>query len=170
MSETLPSNTREFIKLLPKDRSDPELAKTIEKFSGMYGEGYVNSIIWSQEEAREVLNEIGINDNSTFFNFYLHSFEQPDAFRSEDLYGLSEIFDDFKEPFWPEFQTDSRQILRISSIEGEFSLFYDVKSDEVYGVDWGEMKEFFQGNIGAKFNTFYDYLAWYYSDVDEQNI
>ncbi len=167
MSEILPPNSREFISQLPKKRSDPSIAKTIEKFKGMYGDDYVNSIIWSQEEAKKVLNQLGIEPTSTFYNFYLHAFEDPEAYRSEDLYALSEIHEDFKAPFWPELQSNSNHILRISSIEGEYSLFYDVKTDSVYGIDWGQKTDFIHGNISPKFNSFYDYLEWYYSSVDD---
>lgn len=167
MSESLPEMIREFIKPLPLSRDDESLAETIEKFKKLYGEEYVNSQIWCKEDAENILNEMGVESDTTLYKFYLNSFESPNVFRSEDLYGLIEIYQDYKDPFGSELNGNSRKVLRISSIEGEYSLFYDIRSGQVYGVDWKDKSEFINGNLDPLFNSFYEFLTWYYSDAEE---
>ena len=61
MREELPEILSKYIEPLPISRQEPSVAKTIEKFTKLYGEGYVNSQIWTQEEAEKVLNEMGVD-------------------------------------------------------------------------------------------------------------
>ncbi len=164
MNELLPDILKQYIKPLAADRSDPGIVKIIEKFTDLYGEDYINSQILTQHDAKGALNKLGINEATSFYSFYLHSFEPPETYRSEDIFGLIEILGAKREAFESELPNN---FLRISSIEGEFSLFYDINKDDVYGVDWSESKDFIEGRLTPKFNSFFEFLNWYYSNAEE---
>ncbi|HHD79432.1 MAG TPA: hypothetical protein ENK98_07365 [Epsilonproteobacteria bacterium] len=124
-----------------------------------------------QEERKRALKNMGIDEekNDVFLEFYLNGAEYPKAYRIETLVSLEEILDDYKNPFWgDEYPGIEQRYLRISSIEGEGSLFYDKKTDAVYDVDWNEMDDLIAGTLEPKFNSFYDFLEWYYGDEDEE--
>ena len=128
---------------------------------------YINSIIWTQEEAKNILKEIGVLEDTSFYDFYLNVIDEPEAYRAEDFYGLSQILEDYKNPFWSRYPEIGKRYLQLSSIEGEYSYFYDKETDALYGVDWGEMDDFIAGKLKPLFTSFYDFLEWYYSEEDE---
>lgn len=168
MSSLIPNNAKNYLKLLPTDNSDSEVQAKIEKFRNMYGDKYVESIIWTQEDAKSVLAQLGFDSDSCIYNFYLNVIDLPECYRSQEIYGLSEILDDYKTPFWGQkYPNIQDRYLLLSSIEGEFSYFYDKDSDAVYGVDWGDMSDFVAGSVNPIFDTFYSFLEWYYSEEDE---
>ena len=164
----LPENVKNYLELLPKDKNDEKVIREINYFKKLYNENYINSIIWTQEEAELALDTVGVDSNTTFYTFYLNSFEQPVAYRSENIYGLSEILENYQQPFWGDkYPNIERRYLQLSSIEGEYSYFYDKETDALYGVDWGEMDDFMNGNLKPLFTSFYDFLEWYYGEEDE---
>jgi len=163
----LPKSIKKYLELLPKDKTNQEVIKNIEDFSSLYGSDYVNAIIWTQIEAKEALNQIGIEEDKTFYKFYLHSSEELDSYR-ENIYGLSQIVEDYEESFWEDrYPQIGERYLQMSSIEGEWSYFYDKETDAVYGVDWNEMDDFVAGKLKPLFTSFYDFLEWYYSEDEE---
>jgi len=165
--DLIPSNVKKHINILPKNKDNKTLVENIKEFRGVYGDDYVDSIIWCQEDAKKVISHLGIDHHSTFSFFYLHAFELPEAFRSEELYGLSEIFEDFKDSFWEGRYTEiNSRYIQLSSIEGEFSYFYDKKTDAVYGVDWIDMNSFIKGELPSLFPTFFIFLEWYFSEIE----
>ena len=68
---------------------------------------------------------------------------------------------------WKKYPQIGKRYLQLSSIEGEYSYFYDKETDALYGVDWGEMDDFMAGKLKPLFTSFYDFLEWYYSEEDE---
>lgn len=92
----------------------------------------------------------------------------PDVYRSNEIFGLSEIRDDFRSPFWGEkYNKITDRFLLLSSVEGEYSYFYDKINDCIFGVDWKEMDDFINGKLSPLFNTSFDFLDWYFSEQDE---
>ena len=165
----LPQNVNAYIDALPIDRNELELVSEIERFRSLYGDEYVNSIIWCQEDAKAAFKCLGIDRNSLFGKFYLHSFESPEIFRSEDLFGLSEILENFKNSFWDErYNKIGNRYLQLSSLEGEYSYFYDKLNDAIYGVSWNEMEIFMKGELPPLFPTFFEFIQWYYSEKSEE--
>lgn len=168
MNNCIPENTQKYLDPLPENRESSAVLSEIQEFRGLYGDEYVESIIWTQQDAKVILDELGIKRGTTFFNFYLHRFNFPDYYRSVSIYGLSEILEDYRKPFWGEkYKNIQNKYLQLSSLEGEYSYFYDKVDDSVYGVDWRDMNEFVLGNTKPLFATFYNFLQWYYYDDDE---
>ena len=167
MAKYLPDCVGEFVEALPESRTNEAVEKNIKEFGDMYGAKYVESVVWSQDDARQILKEMGLHENMSFFDFYLHSFELPDVYRSEDLYGLSEIYSDFKESYWTgRYPSINEKYLQLSSIEGEYSYFYKKDSDEVFGVGFDQMNAFMAGELKPLFPSFYEFLNWYFSDKE----
>ena len=167
-NKMLPKNMISHVEPLPKNMKDSKVMEEYNKFKNLYGNDYVKSIIWTQEQAKEKLNELGVKPNSTFFELYLNSFYDPDNIKLDQLYGLSEIYEDYKNPFWADkYPNITDRYLQISSIEGEHSYFYDKETDAVYSVDWGEMDDFMAGKLEPQWKSFYDFLEWYYCEDED---
>jgi len=165
-----PNNAAKYIKKMPNHDNEQEIVDIIEKFQKLYGEKYVNSLILTQDKAKKVLDELNVNKvkNQIFYEFYLSRSSEPDNNYKDLLYGLSEIYENYKNSFWKDqYPNLTDRYLQISSIEGEGSYFYDKETDAVYDVNWNEMNNFVEGNLKPMFSSFYDFLEWYYSDEDE---
>ncbi|WP_263834051.1 hypothetical protein [Sulfurospirillum oryzae] len=81
---------------------------------------------------------------------------------------LKEIVEEYRHPFWGDkYPGIEQKYLRISSIEGEGSYFYDKETDAVYEVEWKDMDDFMAGKLQPLFTSFYDFLEWYYSEENE---
>jgi hypothetical protein len=168
MTKNLPKTTLPYIEPLPADVSDENVLNQINKFRKLYGDNYVNSIIWTVEDAKNTLDKLGVPDSSSLFWFCLNAFELPDTYRSEELFGLSQVRDDFNNPFWGDkFNNIEMDFLLLSSVEGEYSYFYDKRSDSVFGVGWDEMEKLVNGSIEPLFASSFDFLDWYFSSEDE---
>lgn len=63
-----------------------------------------------------------------------------------------------------EENTAGSRYLRFTSIEVEGSYFYDVESDAVFDVSWGEEELLDLGQKQPCFTSFSNFLEWYYSD------
>ena len=120
--------------------------------------------------SKKALKTIGLKKETTFYKYYHDFYDLPDSDNcpGEELYGLKEILEDYKDPFWGEkYPGIEKKYLQFTSIEGEGSYFYDKQTDAVYDVDWNQMDDFMQGKLKPWFNSFYDFLEWYYSEADE---
>ncbi len=169
MARNLPDCVFGFVEELPESRKNEIVERNIKEFGDLYGEKYVESVVWSQEDARRILSEMGVHENTLIFEFYLYSFELPDVFRTEALYGLSEIYADFKNSYWGEKHPEiSEKYLQLSSIEGEYSYFYKKESGEVFGVALDKIDLLVAGEIEPLFYSFYEFLNWYFSDDTEK--
>ena len=81
------------------------------------------------------------------------------------MYDLEEILQNYNQPFWGQkYPGIEQRYLQLSSIEGEYSYFYDKETDALYGVDWKDMDDFIAGKHTPLFTSFYDFLEWYYSE------
>ena len=168
MNKEITENVKNFLTPLPKDKTDHSVKKNMKILRNLYGDTYVESLIWTQEDARQVLCILGIDQGAPFYNFYLNSIEEANCYRSENIYGLSEVLEGFRNPFWGEKYPDiEKKYLQISSIEGEYSYFYNKQDDSVYGVDWCDMNDFTNDKLVPLYASFNDFLEWYYSDEDE---
>ncbi len=157
----LPNNVLTYQKELmrPETRGD----KKVRDFESMFS-------ILTLKEAADILDKMRIKKDTTFYNYYLNFLPSGAHFRGDSdlLYDLDEIYEDYKQPFWSRYKEIGERYLQLSSIEGEWSYFYDKETDAVYGVDWSEMDDFINGKLEPLFNSFYDFLEWYYSDDNEE--
>ena len=96
--------------------------------------------------------------NSAFIDFYSVVAFVPLGFGSE-LFNLESILEE---------NVAGSRYLRFTSIEGEGSYFYDVETDAVYDVKWGEEELMESGQKQPWFTSFYDFIEWYYSDAVTQ--
>jgi len=128
-----------------------------------------NEVILTKESRKWFKDNLGIKYlDSAFIDFY--SFCAGGCGPNDEadcLYGLEEILENYKNSFWSRYQQIGKRYLQLSSIEGEYSYFYDKETDALYGVDWGEMDDFIAGKLKPLFTSFYDFLEWYYSEEDE---
>jgi hypothetical protein len=160
----LPKCLDKYSEARPKDSSDLKAIELIEKFRKLYGDDYINSIIFTQEDAVKALNDLHIKENTTFFKYYLQTYDEPDIYHGDLIYGLSEVLENAKNPFHSKYPEIGKRYLQLSSIEGEYSYFYDKETDYLYGIDWSEMDDFFVKRKLKEplFKSFYDFLGWYY--------
>ena len=95
---------------------------------------------------------------------------------TNELLSLEQILENYNDPsfWWDDIDDDikkqypdaAKRYLPISTQEGEGGLYYDTKTDSVYDVDWGEEEDMISGKLKPMFNSFYDFLEWYYGDED----
>ena len=84
-----------------------------------------NDVVLTKESREWFKDKLGLkNIDSVFVDFY--SFVIGPMGRGGQLYDLEQIIEDHKNPFWGEqYPNIQDRYLRISSIEGEHSYFYD---------------------------------------------
>ena len=158
--------------LRPIDINDDKSIRIINSYTnGGDRDSYIYELIITIYEAKKALDTMNIDKHTAFYEFYstyicIDSSEQEDA---DLMYDLNEILEDYKNPFclWDKYPSIGKRYLQLSSIEGEWSYFYDKETDALYGVDWGEMDDFMAGKLDPLFTSFYDFLEWYYSEEDE---
>ena len=167
----LPKKVKKYFYELPKNRNNQKVIEEINYWKNRNTKSdIINSFILSQEDSEKALKTIGLKINTTFYKYYHDFYDLPDSDNcpGEELYGLKEILEDYKDPFWGRKYPDiEKKYLQFTSIEGEGSYFYDKQTDAVYDVDWNQMDDFMQGKLKPWFNSFYDFLEWYYSEEDE---
>ncbi len=154
----------------PGKRDSDEGIKEIEDYKSMgYSDKYIETAIISIEDAEQALKNMEINQKTIIYQYYLNGFDSMKYEIIDDrLYGISEILENYNQPFWSnEYPDIEKRYLQLSSIEGEYSYFYDKETDYLYGVDWGEMDDFMAGKLKPLFTSFYDFLEWYYSEEEE---
>lgn len=164
----LPENIYKFRNKFPENRDSNEYKKLIDDYIEIgYDLNDIESFIVTRYDARNVMNGLGINQDSAFYEYYLDGYENPSSGEKVPLYGLQEILDEAKDPYWKQYAQIGKRYLQLSSIEGEWSYFYDRDTDAVYGVDWGEMDDFAEEKLSPLFDSFNDFLVSYYSDNNE---
>ena len=160
----MPANIK-IIKTMKNRNSDEFNQEKKECLRNGYTEKDIDKMIITQDDRIGVLKDMKINDNTTFYEFFKNYAEESSRHNVDLLYGLCEIYEDYKQPFHADnYPNITDRYLRISSIEGEGSYFYDKKTDAVYDVDWGDMDDFMSGKLKPIFTSFYAFLEWYYSE------
>ena len=124
-----------------------------------------NELVLTSEARKWFVESLGIkNVDSSFvdlYSFYVGG--RGPCELAAPLYTLDEVVENYKSPFWGGDCTGiEKRYLQISSIEGEHSLFFDKDTDQVFSVDWSEMKKFNSGELTPKFKNFDDFLLWYF--------
>ena len=166
----LPNNLREWFVNRSNNRSDDDAQSLIKDYIDCgYNNDEINELIVTTSEAIKILDELEINKKTAFYEFYskfsgVDSSEQANA---DLMYSLDDIYEAFKNSFWEEYPQIGKRYFRMSSIEGEWSYFYDKETDALYGVDWDEMDDLIAGKLKPLFTSFYDFLEWYYSEDEE---
>jgi len=167
----LPNKIRKNIITYPKTRNEHDAIEKLKELQSIgYDDQTLKSMVISQEDAMLTMKEMNISEDTAFYEFYLNGFKELNYNIEDDLlYGLDEIYENYKNPFylWKKYPQIGKRYLQLSSIEGEWSYFYDKETDAVYGVDWGEMDDFMAGKLKPLLTSFYDFLEWYYSKEDE---
>jgi hypothetical protein len=140
--------------------------------------GENNTLLYPTEEDKKWMQKnLGIiNIDSAFVDYY-SIFALPPLGNGDELLSLQEIVDEYNEPYfwWDDIDEDIKQkfpdapkrYIQFSSIEGGGSYFYDNKTDKVYNVNWGEEEAMITGKLKPMFNSFYDFLEWYYDEDEE---
>ena len=113
----------------------------------------LDSLLVTQQQASRAMESLRIPDKSTFYKL-MQLYRDFPLGKGEELYNLSLIVEE---------NTAGSRYLRFTSIEGEGSYFYDVETDAVYDVNWGEEELMESGQKEPWFTSFSDFLEWYYS-------
>jgi len=133
-------------------------------FENSYDERRGSFIFATDKHKAFYSKNLGIKKiDSAFINYYsVVGF--PPIGQGEELYTLNDILE-AKEEEDEELPSEiGSRYLRFTSIEGEGSYYYDVETDAVYDVNWGEEQVMVSGDKEPWFTSFYDFLEWYYSD------
>ena len=109
----------------------------------------LSKMFTNQQRAGLIMDSLGVNPDSSFYKAFKKYWEFPRG-RGEEISAISVIEEDARNSFWEEEYPDiSQKFLQLSSIEGEGSYFYEIATDSVFDVAWGD-----------------DFLNWYYSDSE----
>lgn len=144
----------ENLRPLSKSEYDAEIEKA--KKNGYHVPDVdFESLLVTPQQASKAMESLRIADNSTFYKMMLLYRDFPLG-KGEELSNLSVIIED---------NMDSSRYLRFTASEGEGSYFYDVETDAVYDVNWGEEELMESGQKQPWFISFSDFVEWYYSDI-----
>ena len=148
----------------PKEQSEFDDARQLIMEQGLDLDFYNRERFLTQDDVSKILEKNNVNENSAFYDFFVKYFELPNG-KGEDLDSIPVILsNDYWSDEYPEI---GERYLQLTSIEGEGSYFYDKETDAVYDVNWGEEEEMISGKMQPWFTSFYDFLEWYYGDIDE---
>ena len=127
-----------------------------------------NEVVLTNDSRIWFGTNLGIqNINSAFIDYYAFAIGGCEGEKS-CLFDLDAIFDAYENPFWgDQYPGIEKKYLQLSSIEGEYSYFYDKETDAMYGVDWDEMDDLIAGKLKPLVTSFYDFLEWYYTEDEE---
>lgn len=114
-----------------------------------------DSLLVTPQQASQAMESFKISDKSAFYKL-MQLYRDLPLGKGEELYNLNLIVEE---------NTAGSRYLRFTSIEGEGSYFYDVETDAVYDVNWGEEELMESGQKEPWFNSFSDFLEWYYSEA-----
>ncbi len=146
----------------PKKPQEFDEARNLIIEQGLDIDFYNQQRFLTQSDVAKALEFLKVNKDSAFYDFFLRDFDSPKG-KGEELEAITAIItDDYWEDEYPGI---SKRYLRISSIEGEGSYFYDKETDAVYDVNWGEEADMIRGKKEPWFDSFYDFLEWYYGDI-----
>ncbi len=123
--------------------------------------------IYTKEQAEQAINRIGMNLGSVFAHLMIEYRYFPKG-KGDELHSLSQIIDEKESQFHEEECPGIYdRFLQISSIEGEGSYFYEIASDIVYDTDWGEEASMMNGELDKRWNSYLDFINWYYSENEQ---
>ncbi len=119
-----------------------------------------NTFIVTDEDVAWFRSELKIKDPlSSFISFYA-VVAIPPVGNGPELLTLEQIIE--YESVEEEPDELGSIYLRISSQEGGGGLVYCVETYAVYDVDWGQESDMINGIVGSKYQSFRDFLAYYY--------
>ena len=127
-----------------------------------------NDLIITQKLREWFNEELGLKKiDSSFVDFY--SFVISPLGKGGQLFDLEEILENYHtpHPLYAQYPQIGKRYLQISSPEGEHSYFYDKETDAVYSVDWSQLDDLNAGKLKPMFNSFYDFLEWYYDEEED---
>ena len=167
----LPLKISKNIIKYPESRITKESKELIEDLYGMgYSKNDIQKMTISQKDAQQKLKYLDVKKDKAFYEFYINGlneskFSIPEE--ADNLYGLDEIYENYQNPhpLYVKYPQIGKRYLQISSSEGEHSYFYDKETDAIYSVDWSQLDDFNDGKLKPMFNSFYDFLEWYYSET-----
>ena len=152
----LPEKIKFFLSENPRPASKAEYDTEIESARK---NGYnipnvdFDSLLVTQEQAANALESLNISCDTAFYHL-MHCYRDFPIGQGEELYNLNLVLEE---------NTAGSRYLRFTSIEGEGSYFYDVETDAVYDVSWGEEELVVSREKQPWFASFYDFLEWYYA-------
>ncbi len=135
-----------------------------------YNDVSIQKMLISQEDRENAMLKMGIKKNNPFFEYYLNYIDETQKDYIDPIFSLDEIYGNYQNPFpfYAKYPQIGKRYLQISSPEGEHSYFYDKETDAVYSVDWSQLDDLNAGKLKPMFDSFYDFLEWYY-DEEEGN-
>jgi len=132
-----------------------------------------NSPISSFGDLNEIciqfMKNLGVSENTGFFDVHKYGGWLPTSNGGGALYPLGQIMNNLEKGWGLEGLEDFAleqdlitKFIRMDSIEGEFSYYYEVDSDCVHVCHWGGEEEMISHRKSAKFKTSYDFFNWFY--------
>lgn len=168
----LPNNLQKYHHRIPKNRKSHDFQEQIKMWlEHNITINTINSMKFlTQEEKAKALYAMGI-DNGTFYEYYINGYAIPAKLKGEELSTLDQIVNNYNKPYMLEelkekYPEAPKRFIQFSSIEGGGSYFYDNQTDVVYDVTWGQEENMINGVLKPWFNSFYDFLEWYYLEDD----
>ena len=123
-----------------------------------------------KKRAFHALSQLGVDPNSEFGEFYM---EYQGSFISPRP--IAELLD-IEGPAIPaipdqtEYSQDRYQLpekfLALTSDESEGMYLYNKDDHAVYDFDLGEYKDFMNGKVPARWESFNSFLVWYFDSTD----
>ncbi len=116
------------------------------------------------------LKNLNIKEDTGFFQIYKFGGWLPVS-QYAPLYPLGEIMNNLDKGWGLEGLENCgektqllKRFIRMDSMEGQGSFYYDIKNDFVYDCNWGEEEAMISGEKEPSFVSSYDFFNWYYDD------
>jgi len=113
---------------------------------------------------KQKFNKLKVGEKNYTFMYFFCIAGLPPIGQGEELYNVDLIVESQNIEFFQNHYDIGKKFLQFSSIEGGGSYFYNLHTDEVYDVEFGQLEDMICGKTKPWFRTFYNFLDWYYSD------
>ncbi|BFM17377.1 hypothetical protein R50073_35600 [Maricurvus nonylphenolicus] len=119
----------------------------------------------SKDDSNWFEENLGVKDASSSFISFYKIVAFPPVGNGAELLPLETIMEMAEEDAEELPQGIGSRFLRLTSFEGESAYYYDVESDKVYSVHFGEELDMINGSLSAFTGSFFDFLQGYYAQT-----
>ncbi len=106
--------------------------------------------IYTKGQAEKELGKFGVCKTKLFHELF-STYRFFPIGNGEEIHNVSEM------------ANDPEGFLQLSSPEGEGSYFYQISTDAIFDVSWGEEKLLSAGKLEPTWLSFKEFMGWYYN-------
>ncbi|UDL05461.1 hypothetical protein [Marinobacter sp. CA1] len=123
---------------------------------------FSSEFVVTEEDAKWFQENLGLADSRSAFVAFYTIVAFPPVGNGPELLTLESILENSAEDIQELPEGLGTRFIRLTSFEGEGAYYFDVKTDKIYDVAWGQEADLSSGQLSPLEESFFDFLARYY--------